>query len=594
MNSWIAAVNAAASVWLDAILRAAWQGAIVLALAWVVSRCITALPASYKVWLWRLAFLKLLVALVWVTPVSLPILRAKDQTLPVTASLSAPVSQPVELAAQSSPAIFAATEARLDWRASLLGLWSIGVLCALVRIVRQWGLAKTLLRNSAPMIEPFLNDILVRLSKALQLRHIPTVHRSRLVCSPVLIGVFRPRIILPAGISYDAHIELMLAHELAHVRRGDLRWLWLFTLCETVFFFHPLLWLARREWTISTEAACDQLALSATKRAPHDYGSMLVEVVARMTGRSAPAVMSVGMFETANTLKRRLKAMTMNRTRLSTAIGVALVALATFALVPCRLVAETPDAETLARLKEENAKLKQQLEATRAEMESLREKTLAAKERDEAIENKDRAQEESQRSAQKQLEAAQRLKLAQREHETLLRKFTQNHPDVIAKGKEIERLQMQSESFPHLDVTGLRRGTARAFVRASPEDMARDIARSREPRDLLAREIELAEKQAEFVRKNLEAGKEIAENLLRVHREVLELKLKQAELNGSKAERHAVLLQQLRVAEDLRIEQEKRIKMGTLAPGAEIPFEREVLRLKRELATSALRSVPNF
>lgn len=280
--------------------------------------------------------------------------------------------------------------------------------------------------------------------------------------------------------------------------------------------------------------------------------------------------------------------MTANRSRLSTAIGVALVTLATFALVPCRLVAETPDAETLARLKEENAKLKQQLDATRAEMDSLRSQTLAVKARDEAIENTKRAQEDLQRSAERHRETAEGLRLAQRQLAELLNQFAEQHPGVLAKRKEIEKLQdlMQRESYALLDMAGPRRGAASRFIPAKPED----IERSREHRTLLAQEIELAEKQAEFVRKNLEAGKEIPESLLRVHREVLELKLKQAELSGSKAELHAVLLQQLQVAEQFLKDMKKRIDVGVMAPGAELAFEREVLRLKRELATFGVRS----
>jgi len=279
--------------------------------------------------------------------------------------------------------------------------------------------------------------------------------------------------------------------------------------------------------------------------------------------------------------------MTTNRSRLSTAIGIALVALATLALVPCRLVAETPDAETLARLKEENAKLKQQLEVTRAEMSSLRSQQLAVKARDEAIENTERAQEELQRSAERHRETAEGLRVAQRQLAELLNQFTEQNPIVLAKQNEIKKLQesLQRESNTLLGVAGPRVGRRERLVPATPEQ----IERSREHRALLAREIELAEKQAEFVRKNLEAGKEIPESLLRVHREVLELKLKQAELSGSKAELHAVLLQQLQVAEQFLKDMKKRIDVGVMAPGAELAFEREVLRLKRELATSGVR-----
>jgi BlaR1 peptidase M56 len=360
-----------------------------------------------------------------------------------------------------------------------------------------------------------------------------------------------------------------------------LSWLWLFTLGETLLFFHPLVWLARREWAVATESACDQLALRITKREPHDYGSMLIGVVAQMTTSRPPlATASVGMFETATSLKRRLKAMTKNQSRLSTAFGMALVGLLALALVPCQLVAETPDAETLARLKEENAKLKQQLEATRAEIEALRQETMAAKERDKALEQKERGLEDFPRSPDRHAELADRLRRAHAELDALLKRYTDRHPDVLAKQRQVQRLQEQlSESSRHLDLAA-RAGRAESFVPATAEQ----VERSREHRELLAREIELAEQQVEVVRKKLENGKEIAENLMRVQREVLDLKLKQAELSGSKAEQRAVLLQQLQIAQRLLKEQKKRIEVGTLPPGEELAFEREVLRLRRELA----------
>lgn len=187
-------------------------------------------------------------------------------------------------------------------------------------------------------------------------------------------------------------------------------------------------------------------------------------------------------------------------------------------------------------------------------------------------------------------DAARNLQRALRELETLSAKFTANHPDVIAQRREIERLQkLVEEPTPteprrYLDPSNKGVGTRMGFVPATAEQ----IARSREQRDLLAREIELAEKQVEFVRQNLEAGKERAENLLRVQQELLDLKLQQADLSHSKAERMAALAQQLQVAQALLQEQQKRIKVGVLAPGAEIPFEREVLRLQRELGSRQL------
>jgi beta-lactamase regulating signal transducer with metallopeptidase domain len=582
VNAWIAQMNSLAVYWFEGIARVAWQGAIVLTVMWVLSRC-PAIPPACKVWLWRLAFLKLLIAFFWVTPVSLRLLPANEPRphLAAASPRVTPGYQPTAIP-YMEPATF---HEPLSWRASLLGLWSIGVLMAAARMLRQWRAARTLLQDSEPIADATLNETFDRLSKALGLRRMPSLSQSASVCSPMLVGVFRQRIILPAVMLAShtaAQLEMMLAHELAHVRRRDLGWLWLFTLCEALFFFHPLVWLARREWGVATESACDQLALRITKREAHDYGSMLVDVVGRLSRRRAHAVMSMGMIETATTLKRRLKAMTRNPGRLSTALGVALIGLAGLALVPCRLVAQTTDADGVAKLKEENANLRQQLLAVRAEIESLREKTQAVRGRDEATENRKRAEQELQRSAQKQEEAADRLREAERQLAELLTQFTDQHPKVLATRQEVEKLrdELQINSRMLSDEQRLRRKTAN--VPAKPEE----VERSREHRELLAREIELAEQQVAVVRKKIDIGKETPEALLRVQRDLLDLKLKQAELGGSQAERRAVLLQQLQIAEQLLKEQKKRIEVGILSVEEAIPFEREVLRLKRELAAT--------
>jgi hypothetical protein len=71
-----ASLNHGAALWASAMARACWQGGIALALAWAVCRAWPVLPPRARCWLWRLAYLKLLVALLWATPVDLPLLPA--------------------------------------------------------------------------------------------------------------------------------------------------------------------------------------------------------------------------------------------------------------------------------------------------------------------------------------------------------------------------------------------------------------------------------------------------------------------------------------------------------------------------------------
>src|SRR5438552_10123344 len=74
MNLWITQINSVSPLWLASLWRASWQGGLAVLLAWGISYAFPRLPARVKVWMWRLAFIKLLVTFVWTTPIDLALL----------------------------------------------------------------------------------------------------------------------------------------------------------------------------------------------------------------------------------------------------------------------------------------------------------------------------------------------------------------------------------------------------------------------------------------------------------------------------------------------------------------------------------------
>ena len=77
MSSAIGDLEALAGAWAEAMGRACWQGALALATVWAVCRFCPRLSGNARAWLWRLAYLKLVVTLVWTAPVTLPLLPAR-------------------------------------------------------------------------------------------------------------------------------------------------------------------------------------------------------------------------------------------------------------------------------------------------------------------------------------------------------------------------------------------------------------------------------------------------------------------------------------------------------------------------------------
>ena len=129
--------------------------------------------------------------------------------------------------------------------------------------------------------------------------------------SPSLLatwGIFRPRILLPrdARAWTDERRRIVLAHELAHVRRGD----WLAQVAADVlralFWFNPLAWIASARLRRESELACDDEVL-ATGVPAADYADHLLDIA--RTRRRAPAWGSAMSMARPSTLERRISAM---------------------------------------------------------------------------------------------------------------------------------------------------------------------------------------------------------------------------------------------------------------------------------------------
>ena len=117
---------------------------------------------------------------------------------------------------------------------------------------------------------------------------------SDLARGPSVVGLFRPTVVLPAEARGwpAADRRAVLAHELAHVRRGDAWWNVLMAAAVALYWPNPLAWLTARLTRRSAEAAADASAVGRGTPST-EYASLLVELSGKMR-RNHPQGISLG------------------------------------------------------------------------------------------------------------------------------------------------------------------------------------------------------------------------------------------------------------------------------------------------------------
>ncbi|NWK56281.1 hypothetical protein HW115_11720 [Verrucomicrobiaceae bacterium N1E253] len=162
-----------------------------------------------------------------------------------------------------------------------LGLWGLGAVAFLV--VRLWSSMNSRLRFSSST--PASSDDVVvhdfrELCESLSLKRVPWLLYNQLIKGPQTTGILRPAILLPSHFPDlpREHRDMILLHELEHIRRRDIPWRMVLELLAIVFWFNPLVWLALRAYDLQVEKSCDDTVLRAGYPASK-YGEVLLASV---------------------------------------------------------------------------------------------------------------------------------------------------------------------------------------------------------------------------------------------------------------------------------------------------------------------------
>lgn len=256
-------------VWLKVVqmsLSASWM---VLAVA-IVRRVVDRTPKWIWVLLWGLVGVRL------VCPISLESIwsmvpRTEPVLEPLILSAASNATSGVPIVGQVSGAESSASTPlpSWDWTACIAVIWLVGVVAMCVYAC----MTQMRLRRKVQTAVPLKGNL----------------YACEKLEFPFVLGVVRPRIYLPFSLSQQER-SCVVAHERAHIRRGDHWWKPLGFLVLAVHWFNPVVWLGYVLFCRDLELACDERVIRSMSREERaDYSqALLTYSTGRKSGVIAP------------------------------------------------------------------------------------------------------------------------------------------------------------------------------------------------------------------------------------------------------------------------------------------------------------------
>ncbi|MEL7220504.1 MAG: M56 family metallopeptidase [Bacteroidota bacterium] len=251
------------------VLHSLWQGVLLLLLLQLIFRVFRHHTATQKyIWAYSVLCVQFLSSVL-----TFVLIYESEPSIIITGQIEALP----EVLVTASPASDTFGESMMQMThfltASLpliTSIWLLGMLFFLLRLAAACYYWEQLRHHYLSTTPAAWQQVLDRLKVKMNIRRSVELKCSEVVNSPLLIGQFRPLILLPVAMVNQLtieEVEAILAHELAHLRRYDYALNVLQLLIEAIFYYHPANWWIGKQVRTYRELASDDLALDQTGEA---------------------------------------------------------------------------------------------------------------------------------------------------------------------------------------------------------------------------------------------------------------------------------------------------------------------------------------
>ena len=250
-----------------------------------------------------------------------------DAALPSAVVSGQPITISSEQSASSNPLVgekFSASNAIVTargWSLSslepvlpwLVAAWLIGLVLLSIRMIGGMARTRRIVREGTAPASDRVRLLVSRICERLGVRRIVRALEGTRLTVPVVVGWLQPVIVLPASLVTGltpSQLEMLLAHEIAHIRRYDYLANVIQTVVETLLFFHPAAWWLSDRIREERENCCDDIAVLACGGDRRNYTAALLALEESRDDAFGFAAAATGTRTSGTLLRRALRLMT--------------------------------------------------------------------------------------------------------------------------------------------------------------------------------------------------------------------------------------------------------------------------------------------
>lgn len=302
--------------------RQSWQLALAAGIVWALVACLGKSRPHLKYLLWGAVLIKAMTPPLWASSASLfggaesllgrlepasnaVVESASDATSP---GLVPPRWQESS-ASRSNGDVDASAAAAPRLSSGAVGCIAWGVGAAMLACSLMWRYGRLIreVQRVAVDVPGDLQREVAELAARLGLSRPPCIYLTTADIGPAVAGVFSSKLILPAQLwrtMSPSDRSMVLTHELLHLARRDPLAAALQICVQIVWWFHPAVWLASRQFAAARELCCDAELLSREASTPAEYARCLLRVAIH---QAKPALSPTGLvLPSAVGIKRRV------------------------------------------------------------------------------------------------------------------------------------------------------------------------------------------------------------------------------------------------------------------------------------------------